>query len=73
MVRDTLKADPDADLVVLSSILTVQAGREYLEDSGVPIDLPRYDAIGSIAMNAGGLSRYWRKRWEREATEASGG
>jgi hypothetical protein len=28
--------------------------------------MARYDAIGSIAMNAAGLSRYWRKRWERE-------
>jgi glyoxylase-like metal-dependent hydrolase (beta-lactamase superfamily II) len=68
-VRDTLTADPDTDLAALSSILTAQAGREYLQDSGAPIDLPRYDAIGSIAMNAGGLSRYWRKRWEREAAD----
>ena len=33
----------------------------------MPIDLARYDAIGWIRMNAGGLARYWRKRREAEA------
>ena len=40
---------------------------EFLADAGAPIDLSRYDALGSIRMNATGLSRYWRKRWDREA------
>ena len=38
--------------------------REFLaDDAADAIDLARYDAIGSIAMNAAGLARYWRKRW----------
>jgi glyoxylase-like metal-dependent hydrolase (beta-lactamase superfamily II) len=72
-VRDALTNDPATDLASISTILTEQAGREYLQDAGVPIDLPRYDAIGSIAMNAGGLARYWRRRWEREAGESTVG
>ena len=66
-VRRALRDDPGLDQDAIAAILTDQAGREYLQDAGVPIDLARYDAIGSIRMNAGGLSRYWRKRWEREA------
>ena len=69
-VRRALRADPGLDQDAIAALLTVQAGREYLQDAGVPIDLARYDAIGSIGMNAGGLARYWRKRWEREAASA---
>jgi glyoxylase-like metal-dependent hydrolase (beta-lactamase superfamily II) len=65
-VRRALLDDPALDQDAVAEILTEQAGREYLQDAGVPIDLPRYDAIGSIRMNAGGLARYWRKRWEGE-------
>ena len=69
-VRRALRADPGLDQDAIAALLTVQAGREYLQDAGVPIDLARYDAIGSIGMNAGGLARYWRKRWEREVASA---
>jgi glyoxylase-like metal-dependent hydrolase (beta-lactamase superfamily II) len=63
-VRAVLAAEPDTDLGALTAVLTDQATRDYLADAGVPIDLARYDAIGSIGMNAAGLARYWRKRWE---------
>lgn len=66
IVRRALEDDPQADVDDIADLLREQAAREYLHDAGAPIDLGRYDAIGSIRMNAGGLARYWRKRWERE-------
>ncbi len=61
-------AEPDAPTEAIASSLRDLAGREFLDDAGRPIDdeLDRYDALGSIAMNAAGLARYWRKRWEAE-------
>ena len=58
-----------ADLDVIADTLRQQAAAEHMRDAGVPIDLARYDALGSIRMNAAGLDRYWRKRREREAAE----
>lgn len=66
-VRLELERDPDSPDHRIDDLLRQQAAREYLADSGKPIDMDRYNAIGSIEMNARGLSRYWRKRWEREA------
>ena len=60
-----------ADGVTAWAISFEQAAGEHLADSGEPIDMDRYNAIGSIEMNARGLSRYWRKRWEREAETAA--
>jgi glyoxylase-like metal-dependent hydrolase (beta-lactamase superfamily II) len=65
-VRTRLELDRDATDEDLIGLLTDQAREEYETDSGQPFDHERYDAIGSIAMNARGLARYWRKRWERE-------
>ncbi len=65
-VRRALSSDPQMQAADLTQILRAQAGREFETDSGEAIDLARYDALGSIGMNASGLSRYWRKRWERE-------
>ena len=70
-VRATLEADPDVDIEAVTDALRARASQEFLADAGRPIDLDRYDAIGSIAMNAAGLSRYWRQRWQREADTAS--
>ncbi len=72
-VRRSLERDPSVDLEDLVGTLTDQAAEEYLRDSGEPIDLSRYDALGSIRMNAQGLSRYWRKRWEAEGRPAAPG
>lgn len=69
-VRRRLDARPAADLDELAALLGAVAANDHLADAGVPIDLARYDAIGSIRMNAAGLARYWRKR--REAEMVSG-
>ena len=61
-----LSAETD-DVDRIAGVLREQAAAEHLEDADVPIDLARYDALGSIRMNAAGLERYWRKRREREA------
>jgi glyoxylase-like metal-dependent hydrolase (beta-lactamase superfamily II) len=66
-VRSRLERAPATPIDELESELTDQARHEYVSDSGQPFDRSRYDAIGSIRMNAEGLARYWRKRWEREA------
>jgi len=42
-----------------------------MQREAVARDLARYDALGSIRMNATGLERYWRKRREREADQPS--
>lgn len=70
-VRRELERDPDGNGDRLDALLHEQAAHEYLADSGEPIDMDRYNAIGSIEMNARGLSRYWRKRWEREAADGA--
>jgi hypothetical protein len=52
----------------LAAELTRHAEREFVAQAGRTLgsDLARYDALGSIAMNAAGLERYWRKRREAE-------
>jgi glyoxylase-like metal-dependent hydrolase (beta-lactamase superfamily II) len=64
-VRDRLDRAPGTTIDELEDELLTQAQTEYETDSGRPFDRDRYDAIGSIRMNAEGLARYWRKRWER--------
>jgi glyoxylase-like metal-dependent hydrolase (beta-lactamase superfamily II) len=58
------------DLGEIAALLERRGASEYLEDSGEPIDLERYDVLSSIQMNASGLIRYWKKRAEREAETA---
>jgi len=58
------------DLDRIADVLQRLAAAEHLADAGTPIDLSRYDALGSIRMNAAGLTRYWKKRWEAEAAKA---
>ena len=73
-VRRTLDDDPDTELGALVNVLRDQAAREFAADAppGVTFDLARYDAIGSIGMNAQGLARYWRTRGDQER-DADGG
>ena len=66
IVRSELQGRPERGPGDVVGTLREQARREYERDSGLPFDEGRYDAIGSIAMNAAGLARYWRKRWQRE-------
>ena len=56
------------DVDAIAEVLRRQAAEEHLADAGAPIDLARYDALGSIRMNAAGLERYWRKRREAEGS-----
>jgi glyoxylase-like metal-dependent hydrolase (beta-lactamase superfamily II) len=70
-VRRELSGRPTRDPDEILPVLVDQARAEYESDSGLPFDMGRYDAIGSIRMNAQGLARYWRKRWEREENQPS--
>ena len=71
VVRGRLERDPEASTDAVAVDLAGLAAAEFERATERPIDMARYDAIGSIAMNAMGLARYWRKRWEREAGDAS--
>jgi glyoxylase-like metal-dependent hydrolase (beta-lactamase superfamily II) len=57
--RAVLRSD---DLDRIERILAEQGAQEYLDDSGRPIDMERYDVLSSIRMNAAGLARYWERR-----------
>ncbi len=71
VVRRRLERDPEASTNAVAVDLAGLAEAEFEGATGRPIDIARYDAIGSIAMNAAGLARYWRKRWEQAAAEGS--
>ncbi|HYJ60102.1 MAG TPA: MBL fold metallo-hydrolase [Actinomycetota bacterium] len=62
-VRGALQRDPDADDDALTAEVRRVAADE-LAAAGLALGdvLDRYDAIGSIRMNAQGLARYWRRR-----------
>jgi len=66
-VETSLRREPDMSDDALRATLEQLARREFETDAHRPIDLGRYDTLGSIRMNAQGLARYWRKRWERDA------
>jgi len=66
-VARMLRTDPEASDDLLTATLLGRARTEFESDAGRPFEPERYDVLGSVRMNAQGLSRYWRKRWEREA------
>ncbi len=66
-VARLLRADPNASEDTVTAALFERARSEFEADAGRPFERERYDVLGSVRMNAQGLSRYWRKRWEREA------
>jgi glyoxylase-like metal-dependent hydrolase (beta-lactamase superfamily II) len=68
-VRLRLEQDPECDTRTLAADLAALAADEFQQATGRPIDMTRYDALGSIGMNAAGLARYWRKRRERATPE----
>ena len=70
-VRSILERDHDTPEDAIVAALTDRAAGEFTADAGRPFERARYDALGSIRMNAQGLRRYWRKRWEREAASRS--
>ncbi len=63
VLRDHLDASEDT----VHGALARLARTEFETDAHRPFEEQRYDVLGSIRMNAQGLARYWRKRWEREA------
>jgi glyoxylase-like metal-dependent hydrolase (beta-lactamase superfamily II) len=69
-VGSILEIRPDTPDDELEDALHDQARNDFRSDADRPLDaeLARYDALGSIGMNARGLGRYWRKRLERETT-----
>jgi glyoxylase-like metal-dependent hydrolase (beta-lactamase superfamily II) len=66
-VRTCLVTDPDADPEQVTEVVRRVATAEVAE-AGRSLDdvIDRYDALGSIAMNAAGLARYWRKRGQAQ-------
>jgi glyoxylase-like metal-dependent hydrolase (beta-lactamase superfamily II) len=66
-VRQLLEEDIDTPAEDIVEALTRRAAQEFEADAGRPFEQARYDVLGSIRMNAQGIARYWRKRWEREA------
>lgn len=72
VVRLVLASEPEATADRLTVALAAHGAASFAEQAGRPLgaDAERYDALGSTAMNAAGLARYWRKRWEREQTVA---
>jgi len=69
-VRTLLEGDANAQEETVVEALSRRARRDFEVDAGRAFEPARYDALGSIRMNAQGLARYWRKRWEREAGES---
>jgi hypothetical protein len=51
----------------IAKALEERATSEYLADAGEGADMERYEMLSSVQVNAMGLIRYWRRRWEREA------
>lgn len=70
-VRRELTTRPGTTDDALAGLLTSLARREYEADSrrSFDQDRDRYDALGSIRMNAQGLGRYWRKCADAGAQE----
>jgi glyoxylase-like metal-dependent hydrolase (beta-lactamase superfamily II) len=65
-VRVLLEDAPDLDIGSVTRHLEVLARQDLVEDGSLDLehDIARYDILGSIRMNAAGLSRYWQKRRE---------
>jgi len=69
VVRVALERTDDLDEIV--ALLEDEARRDVETGAEADIDLSRFETLSSIRMNAMGIVRYWRKRAEREAAEAS--
>ena len=68
VVRKILTAEPEATAGRLTDALAAHGAASFAQQAGRPLgsDGNRYDALGSTSMNATGLARYWRKRWEND-------
>jgi glyoxylase-like metal-dependent hydrolase (beta-lactamase superfamily II) len=70
-VREALGRTDDVDEIV--KVLQERVTAEDLADAGEGADMEKYEMLSSVQVNAMGLIRYWRKRWEREAAESASG
>jgi len=68
-VREGLRSSDDLDRI--ARLLEKRGTADALADAGPGADLDRYDMLASYRINAAGLIRYWKKRWEREAAGGS--
>jgi glyoxylase-like metal-dependent hydrolase (beta-lactamase superfamily II) len=69
-VREALGRSDDVDEIAKG--LQERVTAEDLADAGEGADMERYEILSSVQVNAMGLIRYWRKRWEREAAASPG-
>jgi len=68
VVGTALRSSKDLDEI--ARLLEERGTNDVLEDAGPGADMARYDMLASYRVNAAGLIRYWRKRWERESEES---
>jgi glyoxylase-like metal-dependent hydrolase (beta-lactamase superfamily II) len=70
-VRRQLEGSLELDDDSLARALK-EVARGELAAHGVELDrvIDRYDALGSIRMNAQGLARYWRKKWQAQPQDS---
>ena len=68
-VREALGRTDDVDEI--AKVPQERVTAEYLTDAGGDVDMERYEMLSSVQVNAMGLIRYWRKRWEREAAASA--
>jgi glyoxylase-like metal-dependent hydrolase (beta-lactamase superfamily II) len=66
VVARALTVDEATSSQALTDELKAHAEREFAAQAGRELgdELTRYDVLGSIAMNAAGLARYWQKQRE---------
>jgi len=69
VVSAALRSSKELDEI--ARLLEERGTADTLEDVGPGADMTRYDMLSSYEVNAAGLIRYWRKRWEREAQAAN--
>lgn len=69
IVRGALRTTDDLDEIV--ETLRRETNEELATVGHAPLDLERFETLSSIRTNAMGLIRYWKKRAEREAGEAT--
>ena len=55
----------------IAKVLEERVISESVADAGPDADMERYEMLSSVQVNAMGLIRYWRKRWEREAAASA--
>ena len=68
-VGEALRRTDDLDEIV--AVLEREASHDFETGAEAQMDIPRFETLSSIRMNAMGIVRYWKKRSEREADQPS--